>query len=590
MAVVVGGMLLKILFDLLKPWPFAFLVDYVLRRQPMPSEIAALVEWLPGQSTTSNLIGWTVAATLLLFLFSWCAGLVTTLGNITLAQRTTYELAADVFAKLQQLSLHFHARNSVGDNMRRVTGDCAGIATLVGDALLPLVGAAASLAGIFCILWQIHWPLATLSLAVTPAMIWVFRRYSRPMADGSFQQQELEGRMYAIVEQTFSAIPIVQAFGRERLNQQWFARANQDALLATLALTRVQLWFKFGIGFAIAFGTAGMLWFGTQQTQRGNLSLGEILVFLSYLGSFYAPLESILYAGSTVQGAAGSARRVWEVLHRTADVSDSPNALAITSVRGQIDFRNVTFGYDRGRPVLKNISLKVSPGETVALMGATGAGKSTLAALVPRFFDPWEGQVLLDGRDIREVTLKSLRGQVAMVLQEAFLFPISIAENIRYGRPDASREQIIEAARAANAHEFIERLPASYDTVVGERGATLSGGERQRIAIARALLKDAPILILDEPTSALDAESEKAVLDALERLTGGRTTLLIAHRLSTALRANRIVVLQEGAISESGSHQELLARGGIYAGFYAAQRVTSTISSTNAETVRERPA
>jgi ATP-binding cassette subfamily B protein/subfamily B ATP-binding cassette protein MsbA len=388
--------------------------------------------------------------------------------------------------------------------------------------------------------------------------------------DRSYEQQEAEGKIYDVVEQTFSSISLVQAFGCEAANEGRFAGATGATLAATRTLTRVQLQFKILIGLATATGTAGILWVGTQHAPRG-LSIGAILLFLSYLGSLYAPLEAMMYSTSTIQGAAGSARRVREILLAEQEVRDQSGAPPLSSVRGHVRIENVTFGHETGRPILRNVSLEARPGETVAIVGPTGAGKSTLVSLVPRFFDPWEGRVTLDGHDVRQVQLRSLRSHIALVLQEAFLFPLTIAENIAYGRPGATLAEIEAAARAANAHEFITRLPNGYQTVIGERGATLSGGERQRISIARALLKNAPVLILDEPTSALDVVTEGGLLDALERLAQGRATFIIAHRLSTIRRADRIVAIEEGQIAESGTHDELLARGGVYASFFYTQ-------------------
>ena len=564
-------MLIRIALDVLKPWPMVFLVDYVLRKKTTSTILPRLADLLPGAHTDASLIGWSVGATILIFLCSWAVGLVHAYGNISLGQRMVYDLAADLFARLQQLSLHFHARKSVGDNIRRVTTDCACVSIIVKDALLPFVSALISLGAMFAILWRLDQTLTLLAIVVVPYLALVFRFYARPMMERSYQTQEIEGRIYSIIEQTLSAIPAVQSFGREELNDQRLKQATGDTLAATLALTNTQLQFKILIGLGTALGTAAILWVGARHALNDQLTLGAILAFLSYLSSLYAPLESVMYSTSTIQGAAGSAKRVREVLQTVHEVTDKPGAAALPPARGHVQLQNVTFGHQPGRPILRGLSLEVRPGETVAIVGATGAGKSTLVSLVPRFFDPWEGRVLVDGHDVRDVQLKSLRRQIAIVLQEPFLFPLSIADNIAYGVPRAMLPEIAAAARAANAHEFIQRLPEGYRTVIGERGATLSAGERQRVSIARALLKDAPILILDEPTSALDVETEDALLQALDRLTRGRATLIIAHRLSTVRRANRIVVLKDGQIAESGTHDQLMERGQDYAAFYNLQ-------------------
>jgi ATP-binding cassette, subfamily B, bacterial len=567
---VIATLLLKTGLDVLKPWPMVFLVDYVLQGKSRPL-FEQFVNALPGPQTATTLIAWSVGATIVIFLLSWTLGVANAYANISLGQRMVYSLAGDLFAKLQQLSLRFHASKLVGDNIRRVTADCAAISVIVKDALLPVASSAVSLVVMFTIMWQIDAGLTLLALAVVPIMIFAFHRYAEPMMALSYQQQEIESRIYSTVEQTFSAMPAVQAFCREDFNDIQFRGITRETTAATLAATKVQVQFKILIGLSTAVGTAGILWIGARHALNGGITVGTILLFLSYLTSLYAPLEAIMYTTSTIQGASGGVRRVREVLETERDVADKPNAIPLAKVRGRVQFANVTFGYEPHRPVLKEVSLEVEPGETIALVGPTGAGKTTLLGLIPRFFDPWQGQVLIDGHDLRDLQLNSLRRQVGMVLQEAFLFPMTIAENIAYARPDAPPAEIEAAARAANAHEFIQRLPQGYNAVLGERGATLSGGERQRLSIARALLKDAPILILDEPTSALDVETEKALLDALERLTKDRTTFIIAHRLSTIRRADRIVVLNEGKIVEVGTHEALLARGNLYARFHAMQ-------------------
>jgi ATP-binding cassette subfamily B protein/subfamily B ATP-binding cassette protein MsbA len=419
-----------------------------------------------------------------------------------------YDLAADLFSHLQRLSLRFHNRKPVGDTILRVTQDCDCASAIMQGAMLPVLTSVFSLGAMFFVMWRMDVLLTLLSLFVVPFMLVVFKLYWEPMLALSYKQTEAEGRQYDTVERTLGAIPVVQAFGREEQADRAFQANTDDILCATLSSTDMQLKFKILIGLATAVGTAVILWVGANRTLEGHFSVGSMLVFISYLGSLYAPLEALIHSPNSVQSAAGSARRVLEVLGEEQEVGDRADAQPLPPLQGHVRLEQVSFGYEPNRPVLHEVSLEAQPGQTVAIVGPTGAGKSTLVGLVPRFFDPWQGRVLIDGQDVRTVQLKSLREQVSLVLQEPFLFPLSIAENIAYGRPEASRAEIEAAARAANAHAFIERLPEGYDTVVGERGATLSGGERQRLSIARALLKDAPILILDEPTSALDAQTE----------------------------------------------------------------------------------
>jgi ATP-binding cassette subfamily B protein/subfamily B ATP-binding cassette protein MsbA len=468
----------------------------------------------------------------------------------------------------------------VGDNIRRVTSDCSCISVILKDALIPTLSAIFTLSMMFVVMWQMDRKMTVLALAVVPYLALVLRLYATRMADRGYAQQEIEGKIYDVVEQTFSAIPAVQAFGREELNEKRFAQTTGKTLDAILANTSVQLQFTILVGLATAVGTAAIMWLGARhQLEAGQAQLGHILVFLNYLSSLYAPLDTLMYSSSTVQEAAGNARRVREVLLTEREIEDKPGALAMGKARGHLVLENVSFGYTLDRPVLKDLSLEARTGETIALVGSTGAGKSTLVSLIPRFFDPQSGRVLIDGLDVRGVQLRTLRQNVALVLQEPFLFPLSIAENIAYGNPQATQAEIESAAKEANIHSFIQRLPAGYQTLVGERGATLSGGERQRLSIARALLKNAPILIMDEPTSSLDSETESLIMEALQRLVHQRTTFIIAHRLSTIRRADRIVVLQDGRIVESGSHEELLPLGGVYAGFFRQQFKPAPVTS-----------
>jgi ATP-binding cassette, subfamily B, bacterial len=569
---VLATMLAKVGFELLKPWPLKVLIDSGLSAHPLTPALAGLAAMLPGADTREGLIGWCVTATVVLFLVSWALGVATAYANIGFGQRMVYDLATDLFSHLQRLSLRFHSRRSVGDSIRRVTTDCGCVSVIVKDAVLPFVTALISFVSMFLVMWRLEPSLTLVSLAVAPWLALVLRRYMTPMLESSYAQQESEARIFEVAERTLTALPAVQAFGQEAAADRAFVAATDEIVRATYVSTRIGVTFKVLVGLGTATGTAAIMWLGAQSVLDGRLTVGGILVFLAYLAALYTPLETLMYAPSTTQGAAGSARRVLEILETRREVDDRPGAPNPGRLAGHLRVENVSFGYETGRPTLHDVNLEVRPGETVAIIGATGAGKSTLAGLVPRFNDPWSGRVTIDGNDLRDLQLKGLRSQVAVVLQEPFLLPVSISDNIAYGRPRASRDEIEAAARAANAHDFIMRLPEGYQTVLAERGATLSGGERQRLSIARALLKDAPILILDEPTSAVDAHTESLLMDALERLMTGRTTIVIAHRMATVARADRIVALEHGRVVEAGTPAELLQRpGGVYARFHARQ-------------------
>jgi len=556
----------------LQPWPMKLLVDHVLGAKPIP-------ELLKGfGSTPQTLLVAIVLGGLALFVVNSLLDAALTWLWTVAGRRIVYDLAEDLFAKLQRRSLLFHSRNSVGDTMSRITVDCWSVHKLVDALCFAPAHALLTIAVMIALMSQLDVTLTWIALVTAPLMVAASFLLGKPLRAAAKLKREIESRIQAHIQQTLTGIPVVQAFGQEEREQEKFERFADSAIRVQQRSTLIGSVNSLTSGLITTLGTGVILWFGATHVLADTLTIGSLLVFLVYLNSLQTQMKTFTGVYTTVQGLSASVDRVAEVLESAPEISDRPGARPLPPVRGEVRFENVSFEYEPGRPVLREVSLGASPGETIAIVGATGAGKSTLVNLIPRFFDPTAGRVSIDGHDVRDVRLADLRAAVSIVLQEPFLFPFSIAENIAYGRPAASRDEIAAAARAANAHDFIERLPRGYDTVIGERGATLSGGERQRLVIARAFLKNAPILILDEPTSALDAVTEQAILSALQRLMEGRTTFVIAHRLSTIRRATKIVVLEHGRVAESGTHEGLLQRRGLYARFHEPALSTSTLS------------
>jgi ATP-binding cassette subfamily B protein len=566
-AFIVAVMVLSSVVSVLQPWPMQIVMDHVLGGVAPPWQLTLL----PGGGSPRGLLVWAVLAGLLIFAANSAIDVALTRAWIQVGQRMVYRLAGDLFAHIQRRSLLFHSRNPVGDSMSRITGD-SWCAYKVVDALLFAPGYALVLAAVMVVVMaRMDLRLTVLAVAAAPVMASASLLAGRPVRLAARARREVEGRIQSHLQQTLSGIAVVQAFAQEQREQGRFRNLTDAALRAQRQGVLAAGLGNLASGLAATLGTGAVLWVGSWDVLQGRLSIGGLLVFLAYLAALQGHFKTFAGVYATLQETGASADRVLEMLDVELELTDRPAAETLPRVQGRVRLEGVAFGYEPGKPVLRGVSLDVPAGQTIAVVGATGAGKTTLVSLVPRFFDPWQGRVLVDGRDVRDVQLRSLREQVGIVLQEPFLFPFTIAENIAYGRPEASHEEIEAAARAANLHEFIQRLPQGYDTMVGQRGATLSGGEKQRLSIARALLKNAPILILDEPTSALDAATERLLIGALRRLMKGRTTLIIAHRLSTVRGANRIVVLDEGRIVESGTHDELLALGERYARFHNLQ-------------------
>lgn len=565
-ALIVAATLFSTACALLQPWPMKVLVDHVLGDQPMGGFLAGAAATLPGADTRQGLLGWVVAAGLIIFVLNSIVDVALTMTWTRVGRRMVYDLASDVFAHVQRRSLLFHTRHPVGDSLSRITGDSWSAYTVVAALLFAPGHAIFTLVAMVILMASLDPWLTLLALAVSPFMAGSAWYFGSPLRLAARAKREVESLIQSHVQQTLTGIPVVQAFTREDVEHQRFKAYAEAAIRAEQRSALVGSVFGLSAGLITTLGTGAVLWFAAVRVLDGYLTLGGTLVFLSYLTTLQTQFTTLSETYKTMQTAGASVDRVNEVLS-AEDATDSPaTTTPHRRLTGHVRFEHVTFGYDADRPVLRDVSLEARPGERVALVGTTGSGKSTLMALLPRFFDAWSGRVEIDGYDVRDIPRTTLREHIAMVFQDPYLFPMSVADNIAYGRPGATRDEIEAAARVAGAHAFVAALPDGYDTVLGERGATLSGGERQRLSIARAVLKDAPILILDEPTSALDAETEASVLRALERLMIGRTTFIVAHRLSTIRTADRIAVMRDGVLVEQGTHDELLEASAVYAG------------------------
>ncbi len=542
--------------NLLKPWPFKIIVDDFLR--PTPAARGDWSTWVP-----------LLCLALVVIQFIW--GIINWITNylfVKIGLQALLKLRTDLYAHLQRLSLKFHDARRSADSSFRVAYDSQSIQTIYNKGFTNIFASVIALIGTFIVMLRLDWVLTLLSLAIVPLIVGAIYFFARRIRSESTSIQEHESAVLAQAQEGLSSIRMVHAFGREDFEVRQFHQQAQQSLQANLRLTLTNVNSALVISTLMVIGTAAMYYVGTLHVLAGTLSLGSLLVFSAYLLMLYQPLESLTYTAWAMEGATAGAKRCFEILDSQDDVRDSPNAVDISSAKGAIAFRSVDFGYAESRIVLRDINLSIAPNQIVGLVGGTGAGKSTLLSLVPRFYDPTTGSVMLDGRDVREITKKSLRAQIAIVLQDTLLFSTTVRENIAYGRPDATEEEIIEAARRAQADEFIRQMPQGYSNLVGERGGHLSVGQRQRIGIARAFLKNAPILLLDEPTSALDPSTEAAIMETIKELMRGRTTLIATHRLATIHNLDQIIVLEHGRIIEQGRGPELLIRGGVYAKLY----------------------
>ena len=558
------------LLTVMRPWPLKVVIDRVLSHRP--SRVPLIHAWLDNAPLTATQILYGSCAAVL------CIALITGLTTYcytrllgAVGQRFVFELRRDLFAHMQRLSLRFHDTQKTGDLTTRLTSDIQSIQDFISNGVIAFGSNTLLLSSMAALMFWLNWRFALAALSIAPLMFWMVYRHKLLIKRATRKARASTGLLASLAQETLASIRIVQGLAQEDQIDERFQVQSESSLQAFLESMRYQARIAPVVDFCAAIGLTMVMWYGARSVLAGRITTGDVVIFFAYVNNFYSPMKAITRSTNTFTKASIGAERIVEVLQHQSEVRDRKRARPAPKFKGAIEFRDVSFEYEPGVTVLSHVNLCISPGQKLAIVGATGAGKSTLVSLVLRFYDPTAGAVLVDGEDIRNYSLRSYREQISLVLQDSLLLSGTIRDNITFGRTDATDAEIRAAAATANADEFIRRFPEGYETRVAEAGTTLSGGQKQRIAIARAVVRDTPILILDEPTSGLDAAAERTVINALERAAAGRTTIVIAHRLSTVRLAQHIVVIDRGSIVEQGTHEELLARNGRYAHLHQLQ-------------------
>jgi ATP-binding cassette, subfamily B, bacterial len=556
--------------NLLEPWPLKIVLDNVLKSRPAQGWLNT---WILSRFGPDKLrvLEFAAVAVLAIAIIGAACSYIQKYVTTSVGQWVTHDLRRTLYSHIQRLSLAYHDHKQTGDLISRVTGDIDAIQSFITSGLLDALINSLTLVGMLGVMLYLNWKFTLIALSVAPPLFLVVYSYTRRIKKATRDVREKEGEIVSVMQEVLSSIRVVKAFAREDYEQKRLEEESLEGVEIALHARSLKAKLAPIVEVIVAVGTGMVLWFGGRMAIAGTLSAGSLVVFIFYLGKMYKPMQQLSKMTDAYSKAVVGYERIREVLETNHEIRDLPGARRAPKFKGKIDFEKVSFGYEPGSPVLKDVSLTIEPGQVAALVGPTGAGKTTIISLIPRFYDPDSGVVKIDGQDVRRFRQKSVRQQISFVLQETVLFHGPIWSNIAYGKPEATRAEILRAAELANASEFIEKMPERYNAVVGERGITLSGGQRQRIAIARAIIRNTPILILDEPSSGLDAASEKLVFEALERLMEGKTSIVIAHRLSTVRRADVIFVVKDGAIVERGAHEQLVHAAGLYAELHEIQ-------------------
>ena len=533
---------------LLTPLPLKIAVDSIMGSHPLPSLFQRMVPDALAHSSDAILI-FVIILTVTVALLSGLQRLASSWLSTYTGEKLTLAFRTKLFRHVQRLSVSYHDSKGTADSTYRIQYCAPGIQWLAIDGVIPSIATGLTVFGMIYIIVILDWQLAVVAMAISPILYIAARTFNPRLRNQWGQIWQLDSSAFSVVQEALSSLRVVKAFGQEEREQERFVRHSSESFLARIRAAWSEGGFEFLIAITTAAGTAGVLFLGVRHVQAGSLTLGDLLLVMSYLTQLFGPLASLSEMTANAQRSLASTERAFALLDEEPDVIERKNAVPLSRASGEITFRDVCFAYNGDNPVLSGISFEIKPGTRVGIMGMTGGGKSTLVSLLTRFHDPTHGQILLDGINLRDYKLADLRNQFGIVLQESILFSTSIGENIAYARPGASEHEIVEAAKAAHAHEFITRLPDGYDTMVGERGMQLSGGQRQRIALARAFLKNAPILILDEPTSSIDIKTEREIIEVMERLSVGRTVFIIAHRLSTLKHCDLVLGIEKGRVA-----------------------------------------
>jgi ABC-type multidrug transport system fused ATPase/permease subunit len=584
------AMFVETLMGLAAPWPIKVILDNVVASHHLPKFLESLLDTAFGKSLghgKMEIAAFAALAVVLIAVIGSIASYVDNYFTESVGQWVAHDLRMRTYEHLQRLSLAYYDSHQTGAILSTITNDIQTIESFASASTLGIIVDLVTILEMLTLMFWLNWDFALIAVGITPFLLFFMARFKRAVKNATRNVRLRQADIVSVVQEGLESERVVKAFGRQDLEEEKLAGASRATVVAALKARQVKSLLGPITTAIVSLCTAFVIWRGASLILIGAMTAGTLTVFLAYLTKFFKPVQDLAKMTNTIAQAAVGVERIQAILQTDSIIVETPNARDFQDVRGEIVFDHVAFAYDKEEPILSDVSFKIEPGQLIGIVGPTGGGKSTVVSLIPRFYDTTSGKVTVDGLDVRDYKLRGLRDQIAYVLQDTVLFRGTIRENIAYGRPAASQDGIEQAAKLANADEFIARMPHGYDTMVGERGLTLSGGQRQRIGIARAIIRDSPILILDEPTAALDVESERLVIEALERLMKGRTVITIAHRLSTIRDANKIIVLKGGVVAEQGTHQELLEKGGIYAELYNIQTAPASNPAAGAD---EKPA